>query len=62
LAFGLFTMLAPARSAEPLTVAELLAEGARYDNKVVTVVGFLHLEFEDSALYDSKETDLDLGR
>ena len=60
--FGLFTSIAAARSAEPLTVAQLLADGARYDNKVVRVVGFLHLDFEDSALYDGKETDLNFGR
>jgi hypothetical protein len=61
-AFGLFASLASARAAEPLTVAQLLADGARYDGTVVSVVGFLHLEFENDALYDGKETDLNYGR
>jgi hypothetical protein len=61
-AFGLFASLASARAAEPLTVAQLLAGGARYDNTVVSVVGFLQLEFENHALYEGKDPDVNLGR
>lgn len=62
LVLGLLASSASAQSFQPLTVAQLLAAGAAYHEKRVSVTGFLHLEFENAALYDGKEADLDYGR
>jgi hypothetical protein len=44
-----------------MTVSEVLADGAAYHEKKVVLKGFLHLEFENVALYDDKEIDLEYG-
>lgn len=47
----------PASAGEPIDVSliQLIANPAAYHGKLVTVRGFLHNKFEDSALYLSKE-------
>ncbi len=47
----------PASAIEPIDVSliQLIANPAVYHGKLVTVRGFLHNKFEDSALYLSKE-------
>jgi hypothetical protein len=38
-----------------VSLVELIANGTRFDGKIVRVDGVIHLEFEASALYLSKE-------
>ena len=38
-----------------VSIIELVANPALYDGKIVTVFGFLHLGFEDNAIYLHKE-------
>ena|SRR5438270_326678 len=54
---ALITLVPTAGATEPIEVSmvQLLANPARFQNKLIQVEGYLHVKFEDECLYLSKE-------
>jgi len=52
---GYYPKGGPDMEAEEVSLVQLIANPQAYDNKIVRVLGFLHLEFEGNAIYLHRE-------